>query len=78
MIRNSMVKQRGYMQITTMANMGRPQKKQKVNIRTPFNLTTVELKKKLCEKGPKGCNSSCENWGVCEYGLAWAERVSKT
>lgn len=47
----------GYMKVTTMANMGKSTEIPE-NKRTPFNLTTNELLKKLCRKGPDGCNET--------------------
>lgn len=64
----------GYMKVTTMANMGKATEILE-NKRTPFNLTTNELLKKLCKKGPDGCNETCENWDKCLYGQAWKERI---
>lgn len=72
--RNSNLHRNGYMKVTTMANMGKVTEIPE-NKRTPFNLTTNELLKKLCNKGPDGCNETCENWDKCLYGQAWKERI---
>lgn len=64
----------GYMRVTTMANMGKPVERPTTK-RTPFDLATNELQKKLCQKGPDGCNETCGNWDKCVYGHAWRERA---
>lgn len=71
--RNNSLHRNGYMRVTPMAGFGKAEEPP-INKRTPFELTTNELAKKLCSKGPKGCNESCENWRVCLYGRAWRER----
>lgn len=63
----------GCVKVTTMANMSKPNEKPTAK-RTPFDLTTNELLKKLCQKGPDGCNENCANWDICLYGHAWKER----
>ena len=63
----------GYMKVTTMANLGKSSERPTTK-RTPFDLAPNELLKKLCQKGPDGCNETCDNWDKCVYGHAWKER----
>lgn len=71
--KRNLIKNRGYIPCQPMKNWPNTDKPYKT--RTPHDLTVNELLKKLCSKGPEGCNETCENWGVCEYGKAITERA---
>lgn len=70
------IKSHGYIPCTPMRDMAKGTGENKRYKRqTPFELTTNELLKKLCVKGPEGCGKQCDNWDVCLYGKAIVERV---
>ena len=73
--RGNSLHKNGYLRVTTLANLGKPTDERPSSKRTPFDLTTNELLKKLCQKGPDGCNADCDNWDKCMYGQAWKERI---
>ena len=72
MARRNTIHQAGFLKVTTMPNMSKPTE-MPASKRTPFDLTTNELLKKLCTKGPDGCNADCDNLDKCMYGQAWKE-----
>lgn len=61
----------------TMVNLDKTVPESINDHRTPSQLTTRELQKKLCDDGPLGCNEQCENWSVCKYGQEFVKRADR-